>query len=175
MRTRSWMLLGFAASLFAMSCSSVDIARFEGAERGPEHARAAMPGGRSATARPAERSEAASVDEFGTYNDDASARMLEEKIAAALAREIEERDERARAHQRALEAARAYGEAYARVYRDGGVPAAGFGRDAPPVPWNTLLFGGLGAVIGHQYGRRDRGLAIGAGYGPLNDVFFWNW
>ena len=35
---------------------------------------------------------------------------------------------------------------------------------------NTLLFGTLGGVIGHQSGRRDEGILIGAGYGLLRDL-----
>ncbi|MCA8942860.1 MAG: hypothetical protein KDB80_09905 [Planctomycetes bacterium] len=35
---------------------------------------------------------------------------------------------------------------------------------------NTLLGAGLGAIIGHQSGHRDRGAAIGAGFGLLLDL-----
>ncbi len=41
-------------------------------------------------------------------------------------------------------------------------------------PVNTLLGAGLGAVIGHQSGRRDRGAAIGAGLGLLFDLGRWH-
>lgn len=35
---------------------------------------------------------------------------------------------------------------------------------------NTLFGAGLGAIIGHQSGHRDRGAAIGAGFGLLMDL-----
>lgn len=35
---------------------------------------------------------------------------------------------------------------------------------------NTLFGAGLGAIIGHQNGRRDKGAAIGAGIGFLLDM-----
>jgi hypothetical protein len=38
-------------------------------------------------------------------------------------------------------------------------------------PWNTAVGAGLGAIIGHQSGRRDRGAAIGAGIGLLFDLW----
>lgn len=41
-------------------------------------------------------------------------------------------------------------------------------------PWNTAIGAGLGAVIGHQSGRRDRGAAIGAGIGLLFDLARWH-
>lgn len=37
-------------------------------------------------------------------------------------------------------------------------------------PVNTAIGAGLGAIIGHQSGRRDRGAAIGAGIGLLFDL-----
>jgi hypothetical protein len=40
-------------------------------------------------------------------------------------------------------------------------------------PVNTLLGAGLGAVIGHQSGRRDRGALIGGGLGLLFDLPRW--
>jgi hypothetical protein len=41
-------------------------------------------------------------------------------------------------------------------------------------PWNTAVGAGIGAIIGHQSGRRDRGAAIGAGVGLLFDMFRWH-
>ena len=41
-------------------------------------------------------------------------------------------------------------------------------------PWNTAVGAGLGAIIGHQSGRRDRGAAIGAGVGLLFDIARWH-
>ena len=38
---------------------------------------------------------------------------------------------------------------------------------------NTLLFGTLGGVIGHQSGHRDEGILLGAGYGLFRDLFEW--
>ncbi len=37
-------------------------------------------------------------------------------------------------------------------------------------PWHTAAGAGLGAVIGHQSGRRDEGALIGAGVGFLMDL-----
>ncbi|MEE8142827.1 MAG: hypothetical protein V3T77_06985 [Planctomycetota bacterium] len=38
---------------------------------------------------------------------------------------------------------------------------------------NTLLYGTLGGILGHQSGHRDRGIWIGAGYGLLRDLLRW--
>lgn len=38
---------------------------------------------------------------------------------------------------------------------------------------NTVLFGTLGGIIGHQYDERDEGILIGAGYGLLLDLMRW--
>ena len=40
-------------------------------------------------------------------------------------------------------------------------------------PINTLLGAGVGAIIGHQSGRRDRGALIGGGVGLLLDLPRW--
>ncbi len=47
-------------------------------------------------------------------------------------------------------------------------------RGTSPFPWSTAVGAGLGAVIGHQSGRRDRGLAWGAGLGLLFDLDRWS-
>lgn len=44
-------------------------------------------------------------------------------------------------------------------------------RSRSTFPWNTAVGAGLGAIIGHQSGRRDRGAAIGAGIGLLFDLW----
>lgn len=36
--------------------------------------------------------------------------------------------------------------------------------------FNTVVFGTLGGIIGHQSGHRDEGIAIGAAYGLLHDI-----
>ncbi len=38
---------------------------------------------------------------------------------------------------------------------------------------NTLLFGTLGGILGHQSGHRDEGILIGAAYGFLRDLLSW--
>ncbi|MCB9890610.1 MAG: hypothetical protein H6832_08680 [Planctomycetes bacterium] len=162
------------------ACSSQDAARYD---TGPESY--------DEIARPAPRDEpspspARRTDEFGTYSDDAAARLLDEKVAAELARQIEERDREARQREADIEIARAYAEAartssvryYGSGYYDSGYYDSryyGPRRYRNPVPWNTLFYGGLGAIIGHQYGHRDRGLAIGAGFGLLQDALRWRW
>lgn len=50
----------------------------------------------------------------------------------------------------------------------------GHSRPRSTFPWNTAVGAGLGAVIGHQSGRRDRGAAIGAGIGLLFDLARWH-
>ena len=43
-------------------------------------------------------------------------------------------------------------------------------------PWpigNTLFFGTLGGVLGHQSGHRNEGILIGAAYGFLHDLLSW--
>lgn len=40
---------------------------------------------------------------------------------------------------------------------------------------NTVLFGTLGGIIGHQSGHRDEGILIGAGYGLFRDLLGWGW
>lgn len=117
------------------------------------------------------------VDDFGTYRDDAAERMLDEKIAAALAREIQERDAEDRRLEAEVEIARARAEAIANYRAADPYRARRYARrdDRSAMPWNTLFYGGLGAVIGHQYGKRDRGLAIGAGFGLLQDALRWRW
>jgi len=42
-------------------------------------------------------------------------------------------------------------------------------------PVNTVVGAGVGAVIGHQRGRRDRGALIGAGLGLLFDLNRWRY
>ena len=117
------------------------------------------------------------VDDFGTYQDEAAERMLDEKIAAALARAIQERDAEDRRVEATVEIARARAEEVAR-YRQSDPYGSRRSRrrdDRSGMPWSTLFYGGLGAVIGHQYGHRDRGLAIGAGFGLLQDSLRWRW
>ena len=41
-------------------------------------------------------------------------------------------------------------------------------------PINTALGAGIGAIIGHQRGRRDRGALIGGGIGLLLDLNRWS-
>jgi hypothetical protein len=40
-------------------------------------------------------------------------------------------------------------------------------------PVNTVVGAGIGAIIGHQRGRRDRGALIGGGVGLLFDLNRW--
>lgn len=40
-------------------------------------------------------------------------------------------------------------------------------------PINTAVGAGIGAIIGHQRGRRDRGALIGGGVGLLFDLNRW--
>ena len=48
------------------------------------------------------------------------------------------------------------------------------GRRQPnPFPVNTAVGAGVGAVIGHQSGRRDEGALWGAGIGLLFDMARW--
>jgi hypothetical protein len=42
-------------------------------------------------------------------------------------------------------------------------------------PVNTVVGAGVGAIIGHQRGRRDRGALIGAGLGLLFDLNRWSY
>jgi len=47
-------------------------------------------------------------------------------------------------------------------------------RRYDPFPFaNTLIFGTLGGIIGHQSDDRDEGILIGAGYGLLLDLMRW--
>ncbi|MCA8969517.1 MAG: hypothetical protein KDC95_07025 [Planctomycetes bacterium] len=167
--------LAIVAALALAACSSQDAARYD---TGPESY--------DEIARPAPRDEPATTpsartDDFGTYSDDAAAKLLDEKVAAELARQIEERDREARQREADIEIARAYAEAArtssVRYYGSGYYDSGYYGprRYRSPMPWNTLFYGGLGAIIGHQYGRRDRGLAIGAGFGLLQDALRWRW
>ena len=50
---------------------------------------------------------------------------------------------------------------------------AGQRRQPSPFPINTAVGAGVGAVIGHQSGRRDEGALWGAGIGLLFDMARW--
>ena len=122
-------------------------------------------------------------DGFGNYSDAAAERLLDEKIAAELAREIQQHDEELRRLELEAEAQRAAAEraaaerrvAYRRYGRYGRTRYGDYRRRQSFVPLNTLFYGGLGAIIGNQSGHRDRGLAIGAGFGLLQDVLNMRW
>jgi hypothetical protein len=117
-------------------------------------------------------------------SDDATDRWLSEQIhdriaeqrreeearsnAEAYRQAVEREREQAEMRERVVEREVYYGNPYGRSrYGYGGY---GTHRSYGFFPWNTLLYGGLGAVIGHQSGHRDRGLAIGAGVGLLFDT-----
>ena len=152
-----WIL----ACAWLASCGST-VARFPDGPTGFESREAPRESTRAAERTGDERS-SDRVDAFGTYDDSAAQRLLEEKVAQALALEIQRRDDEdrrreaeveiARARARANEAAAdAYGNRY---YHDVyGYRDARRGVDrSTPFPWNTLFYGGLGAVIGHQSGN----------------------
>ena len=49
-----------------------------------------------------------------------------------------------------------------------------YGRRRPtPFPVNTAIGAGIGAIVGHQRGRRGRGALVGAGVGLLFDLHRW--
>lgn len=164
--------LAFCALLVAVSCGAPP-ARFSDDPVGFETREAPRRGDSDRVSRDDIRR-----DEFATYDDAAAERHLAEKVAEALAREIQKRDEEDRRREAEVEIARERARAAEsmRGYRYHDVYGYEQNRfDRTPIPWNTLFYGGLGAVIGHQYGRRDRGLAIGAGFGLLNDMLRWRW
>lgn len=114
-------------------------------------------------------------------SDAATDRWLSEQIGTRIEEERQEQQARtnaeayrraerqSRQRERVIERRTVYESPYYErpYYDDGDVyrrHSYGF------FPWNTLFFGGLGAVIGHQSGHRDRGLAIGAGVGLLLDT-----
>jgi hypothetical protein len=122
--------------------------------------------------------------ERGETGDDATDRWLSEQIQGRIVEERREEEARsnAEAHRQAVEREQRevrgrtiereiyYGDPYDRGAYYGryhAYPRRSYGF----FPWNTVFYGGLGAVIGHQSGRRDRGLAIGAGLGLLLDTF----
>ncbi|MCK5944781.1 MAG: glycine zipper family protein [Planctomycetes bacterium] len=47
-------------------------------------------------------------------------------------------------------------------------------RGTTPFPVNTAIGAGVGAIIGHQRGRRGRGALIGSGIGLLLDLDRWS-
>ena len=51
---------------------------------------------------------------------------------------------------------------------------AGRRRDPNPFPVNTTFGAGVGAILGHQSGRRDEGALIGAGLGLVFDLARWS-
>ncbi|MGC6489074.1 MAG: YMGG-like glycine zipper-containing protein, partial [Planctomycetota bacterium] len=56
-----------------------------------------------------------------------------------------------------------------------GAPPPTRRRGAPPsFPVNTAIGAGVGAVLGHQRGRRDEGALWGAGIGLLFDLARWS-
>lgn len=61
------------------------------------------------------------------------------------------------------------------VHRDAYGGPVYYRDPCPPstFPVNTLLGAGVGAIIGHQNGRRESGALIGGGVGMLLDLFRW--
>lgn len=178
------VLVGAALAAIALlaACRSHEVARYDtAAEASQQGSAAAMHdaskleerfSGQRLSGQRFSGQHAARRDAFGTYDDEAAARHLDLEVANALAQQIEERDREARRLEAEVEIERMRSEAW-RDQWEAGLPARR--QQSSPFPINTLFYGGLGAVIGHQYGRRDRGLAIGAGLGLLHDVLRWRW
>ena len=47
-------------------------------------------------------------------------------------------------------------------------------RQTNPFPVNTAIGAGVGAIVGHQHGRRGRGALIGSGIGLMFDLMRWS-
>jgi hypothetical protein len=126
-----------------------------------------------------EPSEPRSAERFTSYSDDAADRWLTEQVAKAIDKEIRERDAaRQEAEQRVVEEQARSAVMERRVYDRYYGWSEPYRRDRSPAyyfPWNTVTYGGLGAIIGHQSGHRDRGLAVGAGIGLLFDMLRWRY
>ncbi|HMQ21551.1 MAG TPA: hypothetical protein PKE00_03625 [Planctomycetota bacterium] len=168
------VLVGAALAAIALlaACRSHEVARYDTAGGAIQRGSATAPRDASKLEERLSGQRAARRDAFGTYDDEAAARHLDLEVANALALQIEERDREARRLEAEVEIERMRSEAW-RAQWEAGLPARR--PQSSPFPINTLFYGGLGAVIGHQYGRRDRGLAIGAGLGLLHDVLRFRW
>ncbi len=114
--------------------------------------------------------------EFAAYSDSAADRFLTERVTEAIEREVRREDAAREQRSREIELERARIEAQRQTSRGYGYAPhrryRGYGP-AHYIPWNTLAYGGIGAIIGHQSGHRDRGFAIGASIGLLQDLLRW--
>ena len=154
---------GLAALLLGFACSGSPRSVYQ-----PTTLEPAQPQSRDET-RP---------DAFGTYSDEAADRWLTQQVAAAIEAEIRRRDAERRAEQRREEARQAqqWDQQSVEQTMQTYYPYAHHERrPGSYVPWNTMLYGGLGAVIGHQSGHKGGGFAIGAGVGLLHDLLRWRY
>jgi len=118
------------------------------------------------TAPPAEQEP---TERFDNYNDDAADSFLTRQVNKRLEREMLEE----RRRQQEAEMLRLRAQAQSRQQtpvREESVRARSPGHY---VPWNTLLWSGLGAAIGSHNGKSGEGAAIGAGFGLLLDAARW--
>ncbi|MFO1054528.1 MAG: glycine zipper family protein [Planctomycetota bacterium] len=102
----------------------------------------------------------------GTTNEEATRRFLDS--------EIERRSYVLPAPQPERVVERVYEPVYVPQYRYEDVGRYEYERYHSRFPWNTAVGAGVGAIIGHQSGHRDRGAAIGAGIGLLFDMARWH-
>lgn len=116
---------------------------------------------------------------FEGYSDEAADAWLTRKVADAIEAEIRRRDaerERRAAQEAQRQATEHTRRQIVRSYESYPRYRHAYGRGpADYIPWNTAIYGGLGAVIGHQSGHRDEGFAIGASLGLMQDLMRWRW